>query len=225
MAATSRPSRDAYDLAFGAEESVGVDTEGLAALRAFERASRGYLTSPLPWIGWGLVLPLAALGTLPAFRLGGTIWVLGLWTGAVLLGGAVEGAVLLRARRARGPSTVLGSWAMSVQGNLSLVALALSLALWFVEQVKLLPALWLLILGHSFFALGALSLRELRRAGLVYQIGGLLALLPGVPALETFAVVTLVGNFWVAFGVWRRDREERESAEFRRERVRERSGP
>jgi hypothetical protein len=197
---------DAYDLVFSEVGAEGFDSEGLAALAAFERASRQYLASPLPWIGWAGVLPGAALLTPAAYRHGGPGWAVGLWTLAILLGGMVEGSVLLRARRARKPASVLGGWAMSVQGNLSLVALSLSLALWFAGVPWLLPALWLLALGHSFFALGSLALRELRQAGMLYQLAGLLALFPQLPALWLFAGATFLGNLWVALGIWRRDR-------------------
>ncbi|MBZ0149689.1 MAG: hypothetical protein K8F62_19400, partial [Pseudorhodoplanes sp.] len=106
-----------------------------------------------------------------------------------------------RRRAAGGP---LGAWAMRAQGNLSLVALALSGALVWAEAPELLPGLWLLLLGHSFFALGGLSLPALRWAGLVYQAGGVAALWPGAPALPIFAAATFVGNLWVALGIARR---------------------
>lgn len=200
----STESADAYDPVFPETPRGEGDEEGFAALRSFERASRAYLASPVPWIGWALILPAAALLTVPAGRALGAGGVVGLWSAAILLGGGVEAVALVRARRRRSPG-VLGGWAMAVQGNLSLVALALSLALWAAGAVHLLPALWLLVLGHSFFALGGLSLRELRRAGVLYQLGGLAALFPRVPALEVLAVVTLLGNLWVAVGIWRRE--------------------
>lgn len=200
----SSESTDAYDPVFPETPGGEGDEEGLAALQSFERASRAYLASPVPWIGWALILPAAALLTVPAGRALGAGGVVGLWSVAILVGGGVEAVALVRARRRRSPG-VLGGWAMAVQGNLSLVALALSLALWAAGAVRLLPALWLLVLGHSFFALGGLSLRELRRAGVLYQLGGLAALFPRVPALEVLAVVTLLGNLWVAVGIWRRE--------------------
>lgn len=195
--------RSAYEPAFGEEEAGPVVAEAAAARATFERASRAYLASPLPWLAWAVLLPAAALATPAAFRGMREAGVLLLWSIAILAGGAVEGLALLGARRGAsgGP---LGAWAMRVQGNLSLAALALSAALVAAGAPALLPGLWLLLLGHSFFALGGLSLPALRRAGLVYQVGGLLALLPAVPALVAFAAATAAGNLWVALGIARR---------------------
>lgn len=197
--------RSPYDPAFGDEEKGAEHEDALAARAAFERASRAYLASPLPWIAWALVLPAAALATPRAFALGREAGVVLTWSFAILLGGACEGVFLLLARRSTrgGP---LGAWAMRVQGNLSLVAVVLSALLFWLDAPRALPGLWLLLLGHSFFALGGLALPALRTTGVVYQLGGLAALLPGAPALGIFAVVTAAGNVWVAFGIARRGR-------------------
>jgi len=197
--------RSAYDPVFGEEERGPELDEARIARAAFERASRAYLASPLPWVAWAVVLPAAALATPRAFALGREAGVVLAWSVAILIGGACEGASLLLARRsARGGP--LGAWAMRVQGNLSLVAVALSALLVWLDAPGALPGLWLLLLGHSFFALGGLSLPALRTTGIVYQVGGLAALLPGAPALALFAGVTAAGNLWVAFGIARRAR-------------------
>jgi hypothetical protein len=47
----------------------------------------------------------------------------------------------------------------------------------------------------------------MRTAGVIYQVGGLLQLLPtpdGWPELGAFAVATFVGNLWLAWGIQRR---------------------
>jgi hypothetical protein len=128
--------------------------------------------------------------------------VLGLWSAAILLGGGLEAFFLYRNRRRLGGSS-LGSWAMTLQGNLSLVAVALSAALVAADRAPLLPGLWLLLLGHSLFTLGGLAFGPQRTAGVLYQIGGALALLPGLPALALFAATTALGNLWIAAGVAR----------------------
>lgn len=176
------------------------------ASRLFAQASRWYLSSPVPWAVWALVLPTAALATPLAFEAAAHAGVLGLWSAAILAGGGVEGVFLLRARRRLGPGTPLGSWAMTLQGNLSLVAVALSGLLLLLGEPRFLPALWLLLLGHSLFALGSLAFPPQRTAGLVYQVGGLVALVPGVPPLWAFAAATALGNVWIAVGVLRRER-------------------
>ena len=66
--------------------------------------------------------------------------------------------------------------------------------------------LWLLLLGHSFFALGGLAFAPMRFAGIVYQLGGVAALVPGVRSLTAFAIATAIGNLWIGLGVWRSDR-------------------
>ncbi|MCB9377952.1 MAG: hypothetical protein H6511_04220 [Holophagales bacterium] len=197
--------RSAYDPVFDEEERGPEHDDARVARAAFERASRAYLASPLPWIAWALVLPAAALATPRAYAVGREAGVVLAWSVAILVGGAVEGASLLLARRTirGGP---LGAWAMRVQGNLSLVAVALSGLLVWLDGARALPGLWLLLLGHSFFALGGLSLPALRTTGVLYQLGGVSALLPGAPALALFAAVTAAGNLWVAFGIARRAR-------------------
>ncbi len=197
----------AYDTLFGADERGPELEEAAVARSAFQRASRAYLASPLPWIAWAVVLPSAALATPRAFALGREAGVILAWSVAILLGGACEGAALLVARRtARGGP--LGAWAMRVQGNLSLVAVVLSALLVWLDAAAALPGLWLLLLGHSFFALGGLSLSALRTTGILYQLGGLAALVPGAPTLAIFAAATAAGNLWVAFGIARRSRQE-----------------
>lgn len=197
-----------YDPPFAAREAgETIAQNDLASVReAFARASRPYLSSPLPWLGWALVLPAAALATPRVTAARGPAGVVGLWSLAILAGGALEGTLLLGARRRLGGSP-LGSWAMNIQGNLSLVGAALSLALVFAGAASLLPALWLLLLGHSLFVLGGLALPAMRAAGVLYQVGGVAALVPGVPPLVAFAAATAAGNLWIAIGVARQRAE------------------
>jgi len=98
----------------------------------------------------------------------------------------------------------LAGWALNVQGNLSLVAVALSLAMLLVGQGRLLPGIWLLLLGHSFFVLGSLAFPPFRACGLIYQLGGVVALWPSLDPLLVFAAATAAGNLWMAWSVWRR---------------------
>lgn len=197
-----------YDPVFGGRAAAGeVDASDLATVRAlFAAASRPYLSSPWPWFAWALLLPGAALATATALREGGAPAVLGLWSGTILFGGAAEMLFVYRSRRRVGRGSPLSSWAMTLQGNLSLVAVALSIALVVAGRGDLLPGLWLLVLGHSLFTLGSLAFRPQRTAGIVYQLGGAAALVPGVPALELFAAATALANLWIAIGVVRRDR-------------------
>jgi len=181
------------------------DSDDLETARElFEAASRPYLRSAVPWFVWALVLPAAALATESAAARRGAPGVLALWSVAILVGGACEGYFLYRGRASRERSR-LGSWAMTLQGNLSLVAVTLSAALVAVDRPRLLPGLWLLLLGHSLFALGGLAFRPQRTAGILYQIGGVVALLPAVPELLVFAATSLIGNLWIGVGVVRRD--------------------
>ncbi|MCM2269712.1 MAG: hypothetical protein NDJ75_06395 [Thermoanaerobaculia bacterium] len=198
-----------YDPVFRSRADADDPASDLAqARRLFAAASRPYLGSPIPWLVWALVLPAAALATPAAFGAASYAGVLGLWSTAILTAGAVEGLVLLRTRRRLGGSSPLGSWAMTLQGNLSLVAVALSALLLALDAARFLPALWLLLLGHSLFALGGLAFPPQRAAGIVYQMGGVAALVPGVPPLVAFAVATAVGNLWIAAGVARRKAPE-----------------
>ena len=104
-------------------------------------------------------------------------------------------------------STPLASWAFGIQGNLSLVSIALSFFLLWIDQAWALPGLWLLLLGHSFVTLGGLAFRPLRQAGLLYQIGGVAALWPRGAPLLVLAVTTCAANLWMALAVSRRPRE------------------
>jgi hypothetical protein len=191
-----------YDPLFGAGEAPPGPNDLAAVRAAFARASRPYLSSPWSWLGWAVALPAAALGTPAALAARGPAGVVGLWCLAILLAGALEGGLLLGARRRLGGSP-LGSWAMAIQGNLSLVGAALSLALVFAGAARLLPAVWLLLLGHSLFVLGGLALPAMRSGGILYQVGGVAALVPGVPPLVAFAAATALGNLWIAVGVAR----------------------
>ncbi len=173
----------------------------------FSRSAESFLRSPLSWVVWAVVLAAAALLT-RRVETGGVAAVTLLWSVAILLGGVVEGVVLFRGSRAHRPSE-LARWVLRSQGNLSLVAIALSLALLWAGQASLLPGLWLLVLGHSFYAHGGLGFPPFRAAGLIYQIGGLAALVPGVDPLLAFAIAAAAGNLWLAWGVRRRDRSDR----------------
>lgn len=175
---------------------------------AFRAAADPYLSAPLPWFVWALLLPAAALATpfalLQAREPGVTV----LWSLAILLGGTVEGLTILRQQRRRGRSS-LGGWAMRAQGNLSLVAVALSGVLFWLEGARFLAALWLLLLGHNLFSLGGLAFPPMRLAGLLYQAGGLAALVPGSRPLWAMAAATALGNFWIGWGVVRKRARER----------------
>jgi hypothetical protein len=169
----------------------------------FAAAARPYLTSPWSWLAWAVVLPAAALATPAAHAAGGPAAVLFLWSGAILAAGAVEVAGHLRSRRRGRGGTALAGWALSVQGNLSLVALALSVLLLWQGLAWVLPALWLLLLGHSLWLLGGLGFPPFRACGLLYQGAGVLALWPGVPPLAVLAAATAAGNLWIAGAIWR----------------------
>jgi hypothetical protein len=196
-----RPVASEYDPIFERNVSPEVAADEEAAIRAFRAASQPYLSSPVSWFVWAILLPGAALATPRVAGLFRELGVAILWVAAILVGGAVEGLFLWRHRnRSR---TRLASWAMRLQGNLSLVAVALSAVLLWADEPQLLPGLWLLLLGHSLFALGGLAFAPMRFAGVVYQLGGAAALVPGVDALLAFAIATGLGNLWIGIGVWR----------------------
>jgi hypothetical protein len=171
----------------------------------FAEASRPYLVSPLPWLAWAGILPAAALLTPTLLRRFEWIGVLLLWSFAILIGGGFELAAL---RRSAGEmvSTALASWAFGVQANLSLVSIALSLLLLWIEAAWALPGLWLLLLGHSLVILGGLAFAPMRVAGLVYQIGGVAALWPRGEPLLVLAITTGAANLWMAAAVARQVR-------------------
>ncbi|MEM7480527.1 MAG: hypothetical protein AAF481_05095 [Acidobacteriota bacterium] len=193
-----------YDPLF-ASSSDPSGQEGLDEVRArFEEASRPYLRGPWSWIAWAVLLPAAALATTTVHKSFGYAGSLILWSVAVLAGGAVEGAVIFSSGRptAQGQGG-LSRWVFRVQGNTSLIAAALSALLLTSGLAWALPALWLLLLGHSFYAVGGLSLGAFRPYGLLYQGGGLVALWPSGYSLEVFALTTFVANLWMAWAVAR----------------------
>jgi hypothetical protein len=96
---------------------------------------------------------------------------------------------------------------LRLQGNLSLIALALSVLLVWLDAAWALPGLWLLLLGHSFYMLGGLAFAPLRVCGVLYQLGGLAALWPRGAPLVVFALATAAGNVWMGIGVWRAGKE------------------
>jgi hypothetical protein len=101
------------------------------------------------------------------------------------------------------PRTALAGWVLRAQGNLSLVAVALSLFLVASGTAWALPGLWLLLIGHSMVTLGGLSFAPLRPVGLFYQVAGAVALIPQARPLWLFAAVTGAANLWVAWALYR----------------------
>jgi len=71
---------------------------------------------------------------------------------------------------------------------------------------RLLPTVWLLLLGHSLYGLGGLASRPLKRCGLIYQLGGLASLVAIASTDLVFALTTFVGNLSVAISIWRTTR-------------------
>lgn len=174
----------------------------------FARAATGYLRSPWPWLCWALVLPLAALETTAAAAAGGPLAVLLLWSVAILLAGAVEGVTLWRSRGSVVSSDVT-RWVFRGQANLSVIAIALTAGLAWQEAYELIPAVWLLLIGHSLFAVGGLAASALRRGGLLYQLGGAVSLVAQLDSLVIFATTTAVANCVIAGSLWLEARSER----------------
>jgi hypothetical protein len=169
----------------------------------FAAAAAPYLAFPWSWLTWSVLLPAGALLTRTMEHWHGRVGVLVLWFVVVLLGGLVEGVGISRGRRRFGGSA-LGSWVMRAQGNLSLVAVLISTALIFQGSPMLVPGVWLLLLGHSFFSLGGLAFPPFRSYAIGYQVAGALALWPMlVDPLWVFAAATLVGNLGIAVVLWR----------------------
>lgn len=184
--------------------SASGDSEDLRRVRElFSEAALPFLASPWSWVAWALVLPLAAVLTRPVAGTHGAPGVLLLWSGAILVGGLVEGFGIRWGRGEHGRSS-LGSWVLRVQGNLSLVALILSAAAVVADEATLLPGIWLLLLGHSFYVVGGLAFAPFRAYGLAWQLAGAVALWPGlVDPLLVLAAIALFGNLWMAWKVWR----------------------
>jgi hypothetical protein len=191
-----------YDPLFSGRRAAQDERDLERVEELFASAAAPYLRSPWSWALWAVVLPSAALLTeRVAGR--GILAVLLLWSLAVLLGGVLEVGLILRDPR---PRTALAAWVLRAQGNLSLVAVVVSLALVAGRMGWALPGLWLLLVGHSFLTLGGLTFRQLRRIGWLYQGAGLVALLPQARPLWVFAGATAVGNALVAWSLAHRPR-------------------
>lgn len=185
---------------------LSADASDLDKARSlFARASSGYLKSPVPWLAWAIILPGTALLTphVEAAVDTGPLAVLFLWSVAILVGGAVEGLAMRRSRK-NAPRSEISSWVFKAQGNLSLIAIALTVVVVVNGVYRYLPGIWLLLIGHSFFAIGGLASNALRRSGLIYQAGGTISLLPWLDSLTVFAVTTAIANLSVAIALLRR---------------------
>lgn len=194
-----------YDPVFGPPSVGASSSSDLAEARElFEEASRPFLGSPLPWLGWAILFPAAALLTGAVAQSFAWVGVLLLWSATILVGGFVEIATI----RSRRPavSSSLASWVFQAQANLSLIAVVLSLALLFYGRPEAIPAVWLLVLGHSLFMLGGLAFGPVRQAGLLYQVGGILTLLPLFDPMVVLAVTTFFANGWIGLKVAQRNR-------------------
>ena len=82
--------------------------------------------------------------------------------------------------------------------------MALSVVLVWKGLHGFLPAVWMLLVGHSFFVIGKLSFGPMRTAGLLLQAGGILALVPALDGFVVFAVCAFAACFWIGLGVRRR---------------------
>jgi hypothetical protein len=197
------------------------DGGDLATVQDLFRAASGpYLRSYGSWLAWAVVLPAAAMATVRVAGRFGPAGVLLTWSGAILAGGAIEMTAIRRgssrnvvdsrivsgeraSQRGRASRSPLAAWALRSQGNLSLVALALSVLLVWQDLAWALPGIWLLLLGHSFYTLGGIAFPPFRLYGLLYQAGGIAALWPGGAPLAVFALTAAVGNLWMTYAVWR----------------------
>lgn len=179
--------------------------------KEFSQAGKRYLSSPWSWLVWAIVLPSAALATRSLVGRVPPPAILILWSVAILVGGAVEGLLIFR-RTSEQAGSGLTRWVFRAQGNISLVAVALSIILVWQGLAWILPGLWLLLLGHSFFLMGGLAFGPLRISGIVYQTGGLLALWPGGETLIVFSIATAAANLWMGWAVWQHRRGARDKA-------------
>lgn len=169
----------------------------------FERSADRFLRSPWSWVLWAGVVAAAALATRPVYAAAGGWSVVILWSSAILVGGAVEAVLYARGGSALQPSR-LARWVLRSQANLSLVGLVLSVYLVWRGDPAALAGVWLLVLGHSFWAHGGLGFPAFRGAGGLYQLGGVAALTPWVDPLVALAAAVAAGNLWLAVSVWRR---------------------
>lgn len=154
---------------------------------------------------WAIVFAGAALATREVAAYGGEWAVVVLWSTAILAGGAVEAVLYSRGGRDLAPSR-LARWVLAGQANLSLVGLVLSGYLVWSGEAWALPGLWLLLVGHSFWGHGGLAFPAFRVTGALYQLGGVVALLPWLDPLPTLAATVAAGNLWMALSIWRTQR-------------------
>ncbi|MCZ6508188.1 MAG: hypothetical protein O7A04_09125 [Acidobacteria bacterium] len=186
-----------YDPVFGPTEANVDDLEDVRTL--FARASSPFTRSPWSWWTWAVVLPIVALATRPLLARYGPSAPVVAWCSGIILAGVVEMWVV-RSGAGRGRTT-LAVWVLRSQANLSFVGVVISAALIGFGRAGALPGVWLLILGHSFLLLGGLAFRPFRRAGWIYQLAGLGALLPGQDGLVWFAAATALGNLSIGLAV------------------------
>ncbi len=150
----------------------------------FKNAAQPFLSTPWGWLGWSIILPSSLLLTPVVNLKSGLRGIILLWSFSVLLGGIIE-ITAIRNSRYKNISNLSG-WAYSIQGNLSLVGLALTSLLIF-SSPRIIPSLWLLIIGHSFYSLGSLADNILKYVGIYYQVMGIFTIFTHPLYISAFA--------------------------------------
>ena len=155
--------------------------------------------------GWGMVgmgaLALCAAGV-ASMQSSAEAWI-GVWLLAAVLAVGLGAATLVRKARRRqvplesgaGRRFVLSLLPPMVAGGV------LTLAVWRVEAVVLLPGLWLLLYGAGVVTGGAFSVRPVPLMGLAFMLLGSVALL--LPfSWATISMALGFGGLHLLFGLW-----------------------
>ena len=163
--------------------------------------SRATTFTAVPGKGMVLMGIIAVAASVVALNsIGTNIWIVA-WLGAVLVAPVIGFVALVRKARRTGTSlrSGVGQKFIVSFSSCMVVGLALSIGVWRVDQVALLPAIWMLMYGAGTVTGGALSIKVIPLMGTLFIVFGVGALFTS-PFWGNVLMAVTFGGLHLIFG-------------------------